>query len=124
MSLGQGQLYKFLQKQFKKNISEGMTSTGPDLIKKISATSSELKTIQNNMMDSITNYGHSINKKDNPYLGQNIQFGPNGPLAYVTDSQALSAADFLDVQFIPSGLVITLLLVASPVATATNKPLP
>ena len=36
MSLGQGQLYKFLQKQFKKNISEGMTSTGPDLIKNIS----------------------------------------------------------------------------------------
>ena len=96
MSLGQGQLYKFLQKQFKKNISEGMTSTGPDLIKKISATSSELKTIQNNMMDSITNYGHSINKKDNPYLGQNIQFGPNGPLAYVTDRANLKWYNSVD----------------------------
>ena len=78
-SLSQGVLYNL--KKFK--VKEGFTDNIA-LIDKISTTSTELNKIQSNIVGAITNYGNSINKSENPYLGQNIQFGPNGPLAYIT----------------------------------------
>jgi hypothetical protein len=78
-SLSQGVLYNL--KKFK--VKEGFTDNIA-LIDKITTTSTELNKIQSNIVGAITNYGNSINKTENPYLGQNIQFGSNGPLAYIT----------------------------------------
>ncbi|MBJ7334839.1 MAG: hypothetical protein JHD05_09535 [Thermoleophilia bacterium] len=44
-------------------------------------------------------------------------------MPYVTESQELLAAEVLDVQVMPSGLVITRSLVPEA-ETATNRPLP
>jgi len=80
-SLIQGMFYN--QKQFKSSnvLVEGMTGNASN----IPILQKKLAVIQNNIMGAITNYGNSLNKNDNPYLGQNIQFGPNGPLAYVSE---------------------------------------
>ena len=52
-----------------------------------------------------------------------LETATNIPFPYVTLCQSLSAAEVREVQVIPSGLVITLLVVPE-FATATNNPFP